>query len=87
MIPVLAAIVAIAASWHGCAVFKVRGRRVPGLGTRSLKTQQHAPTGDDSKAVAESLTSRLGKEPYGRQVRSTYLEPSRARATRYAPLA
>ena len=29
--------------WHDCAVFKVRARRVPGLGTRSLKTQQHGP--------------------------------------------
>src|SRR6476469_10539673 len=40
----LAAIVAIAASWHGCAVFKVRKEaRAPDWGARSLKTQQHAP--------------------------------------------
>ena len=49
----------------------------PGLGDRSLKTQQHAPTGTDSKAVAES---RGRPTPFegscGRQVRSTYLEPA-----------
>ena len=29
--------------WHGCAVFKVREEaHTPGLGARSLKTQQHA---------------------------------------------
>jgi hypothetical protein len=40
----LAAIVATAASWHGCAVFKVRKEaRAPDWGARSLKTQQHAP--------------------------------------------
>src|SRR5919112_990331 len=56
VIPVwLTTIVAIVASWHGCAVFKVRGRRFrPDWADRSLKTQQHAPTGTDSKAVAES---------------------------------
>src|ERR1051325_8213203 len=32
------------ASWHGCAVFKVREEaRAPVWGARSLKTQQHAP--------------------------------------------
>jgi hypothetical protein len=30
----------------------------PGLGDRSLKTQQHAPTDTDSKAVAESRAGR-----------------------------
>ena len=28
--------------WHDCAVFKVRVEALPGLGKRSLKTQQHA---------------------------------------------
>ena len=33
-----------AASWHGCAVFKVRKEaRAPDWSARSLKTQQHAP--------------------------------------------
>jgi hypothetical protein len=50
-------------------------RRVPGLGTRSLKTQQHAPTGTDSKAVPSRVPAGSTREPYGRQVRSTYLEP------------
>src|SRR5215213_3300181 len=45
----------------------------PGLGDRSLKTQQHAPTGTDSKAVAESRAGRPPlKESCGRQVRSTF---------------
>ena len=49
----------------------------PGLGDRSLKTQQHAPTGSAPRS------SRSGRGPAGpvqeacgRQVRSTYLEPA-----------
>ena len=59
----LAAIVATAASWHGCAVFKVREEaRAPDWGARSLKTQQHPPAGDP-KAVWSRKRLVAGARP------------------------
>src|SRR5829696_9707074 len=60
-------------------------RRVPGLGTRSLKTQQHAPTGTDSKAVAESRAGRLREGAVRAPGPVDVSRTGRARATRYAP--
>ncbi len=74
MIPVwLAAIVATAASWHGCAVFKVREEaRAPDWGARSLKTQQHAPARETNE------WSRVPLEAAGgHQARSTFRKPIR----------
>ena len=48
----------------------------PGLGDRSLKTQQHAPTGYASRSSGRvAWPAGLVRRPCGRQVRSTYLEP------------
>jgi hypothetical protein len=84
-----AAIVATAASWHGCAVFKVREEaRAPDWGARSLKTQQHAPAGGagppkrvrDFRRPATEQLDRVAAWPRGagrRQVRSTFRKPIR----------
>ena len=49
----------------------------PGLGDRSLKTQQHAPTGYASRSSGRvAWPADSVRESYGRQVRSTYLEPA-----------
>src|SRR3954463_10105219 len=63
VIPVwLAAIVATAASWHGCAVFKVRKEaRAPDWGARSLQTQQHAPRRSAYGAVAACGSAGLDR--------------------------
>ena len=41
MIPVHTTPCGAVLRWHDCAVFKVRVEALPGLGKRSLKTQQH----------------------------------------------
>jgi hypothetical protein len=51
--------------WHDCAVFKVRARRVPGLGTRSLKTQQHGPTREARDPGPVDIRNRLELAPRG----------------------
>ena len=75
-----------AASWHGCAVFKDRERRfAPDWGDRSLKTQQHAPTGHGLGSSAESRCRPTSSEAVRAPGPVDVLEPALSSATRYAP--